>query len=117
MGRFLQDAIGIFESANAIPYEGESSDMAILVDGSGCMRIVDGAGWSPEALESHYGARTVYNVTRNQWGVRVEGRSAGSKCAVRITSGEGKELPLRLNLEPWRGVCAEKDFCRLALSS
>ena len=44
--------------------------------------MVAGEGWRPEALQAHYGARAVYQVTRSAGGVRVAGRSIGESCLL-----------------------------------
>lgn len=77
---FLRDAVGIFETAYAAP--GEES-LAILVDPSGVLRIVQSEGWSLEGMQAHYGAEAVYQVARSCQGVRVSGRSAGRSCILR----------------------------------
>jgi hypothetical protein len=82
VSRFLEDAVHIFETASNAPRDGSSQDLAILLDSAGALRIVDADGWAPEALEFHYGARTVYQVTRGRDGVRVSGRSQGRRCTL-----------------------------------
>jgi hypothetical protein len=82
VSRFLEDAERVLETANVAPAHCGMADMAILIDAWGGMRIVDAAGWRPEALEAHYGAKTVYQVTRTPGGVRVTGRSGGRSCVL-----------------------------------
>jgi hypothetical protein len=76
---FFDDAQRIFDTAEL--GEGAAA-LAILVDDRGSLRIVDSAGWRPEALQSEYGARTVFQVTRNQSGVRVAARSGARSCTL-----------------------------------
>jgi len=76
---FFDDAQRVFDTAT----QGEGpAALAILVDDSGALRIVDSAGWRPEALQSEYGARTIFQVTRGQRGVRVAGRSGSHSCTL-----------------------------------
>ena len=82
MSRFLDDAVRIFETASA-GAGSPSSELGILLDGAGGLRIVDAAGWNPEALRLHYGARTLYQVTRRGAGVEVAGNGPGHSCLLR----------------------------------
>ena len=90
--RFWQDAVSVFETARGalgkgsvheeVAREDGASELNILIDSSGVVRIVAGEGWQPEALQAHYGARTVYQVTRTARGVRVTGRSGPERCVL-----------------------------------
>jgi hypothetical protein len=93
VSRFLDNAVSIFETASAAPADGNSPDLGILIDASGSLRIVDAAGWSPETLAAHYGARTVYHVTHTAGGVQVRGRSDGHTC---VLESEAPVAPRRL---------------------
>lgn len=77
MSRFWNDAQRILDTA----IHGDA-DVGVLIDPSGAIRIVDAAGWRPEALQAHYGAQTVYQVTHSQSTVRVTGRSGNRSCIV-----------------------------------
>jgi hypothetical protein len=82
MNRFWEDAVSVFETARNAPREDGVSELNILIDGAGVLRIVAGQGWKPDALQAHYGARTVYQVTHSADGVRVAGRSMGESCVL-----------------------------------
>ncbi len=82
MSRFLEDAERVLETAGVKPAYCGMADLAILIDVWGGMRIVDAAGWRPEALQAHYGAATVYQVMRTPGGIRVMGRSGGRSCVL-----------------------------------
>jgi hypothetical protein len=82
VSRFLEDAERVLETANIAPAHCGMADLAILIDAWGGMRIVDAAGWRPEALQAHYGAKTVYQVARTPGGIRVMGRSGGRSCVL-----------------------------------
>jgi hypothetical protein len=79
---FFDDAQRIFDTAEA--GEGAAA-LAVLVDDSGALRIVDSAGWRPEALQSEYGARTVFQITRGHSGVRVDARSGARSCTLQTS--------------------------------
>ena len=83
MSRFWNDAVEVFETASSAAEAGSRSEVAVLVDRSGGLRIVMAEGWSPEGLQSHYGARTVYRVSHNSGSVCVEGRGQGMSCTLR----------------------------------
>jgi hypothetical protein len=85
MGRvdgFLKNAAAILATAEAAPRDGQSPDVAILVGADGALRVVDGAGWHPEALQAHYAVREVYQVTRTPGGVKLRARSGGRSCEL-----------------------------------
>ena len=78
MSRFWEDAIGVLETA----VRGDGEELGILVDELGAIRIVAAAGWRSDALQAHYGARTVYQVSHTPSGVRVTGRSGRRSCVL-----------------------------------
>ena len=103
MSRFLQDAVGIFDAAIRAAGEDALPDMAILIDSLGGIRVMDAAGWHPESLRQHYGARSVFQITRMAGAVRVTGRSGAQRCLLETTpasagsrprAGVGMDLPL-----------------------
>jgi hypothetical protein len=85
VSRFWQDAENLLETA--VQSSGERTDMAILVSPSGGIRIQPAEGWSTAALAAESGAQTLYRVSRNASGVRIEGRSGADRCLLE------KELP------------------------
>ncbi|MGD0497190.1 MAG: hypothetical protein ABSC23_02025 [Bryobacteraceae bacterium] len=97
MSRFLEDAVGIFDAATRAAGEDAPSDMAIMVDSSGGIRVVDAAGWHPETLRQHYGAPTVFQITRLAGAVRVTGRSGAQRCVLETT-------PAGVSLRPSAGA-------------
>jgi hypothetical protein len=78
---FFDDAQRVFETA---AQGSGAADLGILVDDSGALRIVDAVGWRPEALQAHYGARTVFQVSRDAAGVRVAARSGSRACTLSV---------------------------------
>jgi hypothetical protein len=82
VSRFFEDAGQIFETATAASSEESPANMAILIGSDGALRIVDAAGWRPDTLQAHYGARTVYQVTRTAGSVKVTGCSGSQTCAL-----------------------------------
>lgn len=94
MSRFLDDATGILETASAAA-EGAPPDLAILVDRSGGVRVVESAGWRPEALQAHYGSHIVYQVSRSPGKVVVRGRHGSRACTLEM------DRPSPGGLFPW----------------
>ena len=76
---FYDDAVQVFETASGAA---EPADLGILIGDDGALRIVTAEGWRPEALQAHYGARTVFQVTRTSASVRVVARSANQTCTL-----------------------------------
>jgi hypothetical protein len=101
----------------------DPTDVAIVIGPAGTIRITEASGWDLAALQADSGARTVYRVSRNPAGVRVEGRSGTRSCvftaepsvlrARRLlnaaapggcSAGDGQPLrPGRLLLQPRAG--------------
>jgi hypothetical protein len=84
VSRFLDDAVSVFETAAA---GGANAEFGILLDTAGALRIVPAAGWRPETLQAHYGAATVYHVSRTADGVRVSARSGEMRCVFQSQTG------------------------------
>jgi hypothetical protein len=82
MSRFWNDAVQVLETASSAPQDGSSSDLALIIDSTGGLRIVAATGWSIEGLQSEYGG-AVYHVTRTGHDVCVEGRAPGMSCTLR----------------------------------
>jgi hypothetical protein len=86
VSKFWEDAAGILETA-AGAESGDSSDLAIVVDGQNCLRIVYGSGWNVEALQREYQASAAYTITRNSGAVTVEAQSGAERCTLRKQVG------------------------------
>jgi hypothetical protein len=86
MSRFWQDAMQVMEAATSAPGAGSASDLALIIERSGSLRIVMREGWSAEGLRSHYGSGAVYQVTHTPQGVCVEGRANGLSCTLHSRS-------------------------------
>lgn len=79
----LEDAASIFDTARSASLDGQSQDLAILVNRYGHLRIVEAAGWNPDALRTHYGAQAVYQVTHTARTVRVQAQDhTGANCLL-----------------------------------
>ena len=103
MSRFLQDAVGIFDAAVRAAGEDALPDVAILMDSLGGIHVMDAAGWHPESLRQHYGARTVFQITRMAGAVRVTGRSGAQRCVLETSPASVGSLPcagIGMNLPP-----------------
>jgi len=60
----------------------DTSDLAILIDRQGGMRMLDPQGWSLPALCAEFGATAAYTVGRRGRTVRVEGWAGGERCLI-----------------------------------
>ncbi len=81
MDTFLQNAQRIFEVART-DSSAEASDFALLVRPDGSLHVVMEAPLNLEAVAQENGAQTAYRVSRSGGGVRVSGRSGGSRCEL-----------------------------------
>ncbi len=104
MSRFWQDAMQVMEAASAAPGAGSASDLALVIEHSGALRIVMQEGWTAEGLRAHYGAAAVYQVTHTPQGVSVEGRAPGLSCSFRSSrpsaSAFAAAVPLYTVVQP-----------------
>jgi hypothetical protein len=77
---FLRQAEEILDTA--MSGDRYATDLAILIDRQGGMRMLDPKGWSLPALCAEYGADAVYTVERRASTVRVEGWAGGERCLL-----------------------------------
>jgi len=81
VSRFWRDAESLLEAAGAGACgPSDPTDVAIAIGPAGTIRITEASGWDLAALQADSGARSVYRVSRNPAGVRVEGRSGTRSC-------------------------------------
>jgi hypothetical protein len=93
VSRFWNDALEILDTASRAPQAGSATNLAVVVERSGGLRIVAAEGWSAEGLQSHFGAAAVYQVTHTPRAVRVEGRGPGMSCTLRSPAGRPWACP------------------------
>jgi hypothetical protein len=79
--RLLADARGILEAARAA--EGGETDLTILVDTEGAIRIVQTDGTPLRSLQLNSGAHAAFRVSRRSGAVRVEGRCGAASCLLK----------------------------------
>ena len=77
---FLQQAEDILDIA--VEGDRDGSNLAILIDRQGGMRMLDPQGWTLPALCAEFGAAAVYKVERRGRTVRVEGWAGGERCLI-----------------------------------
>src|SRR5258708_969315 len=79
---FLENAERIFETAaSANGAELESSNLAILIDQDGAIRLLVDSDWPLDSLQAQHGG-AAYRVTRSGSKVRVEGKSRTKSCLL-----------------------------------
>ena len=93
MRAFLQQAEYILDVA--VEGDRDSSDLAIVIDRQGGMRMLDPQGWSLPALCAEFGAAAAYTVERRGRTVRVEGWGGGERCLIQrnLTPRRPSDLP------------------------
>jgi hypothetical protein len=82
---FLRQAEEILDVA--VAGDGNSGDLAIVIDRQGGMRMLDPEGWSLPALCAEFGAFAAYTVERRGRTVRVEGWGGGERCLLQRNLG------------------------------
>ena len=81
VSRFVDNAERIFETAQSISRAGhDASEMTILIDPDGGIRLVAGCDWPLDSLLVHHGAQMVYRVGQQANRVRLEGRAGSRTC-------------------------------------
>ena len=83
VSRFLENAQQIFEAAGSASQSGLApSDISILIDGQGGVRMLADSDWPLASLEANYGCCMAYRVNQNAGRIRVEGRSGAQSCLL-----------------------------------
>jgi hypothetical protein len=81
----LRTAECLLEAAVAAVDSGHTpSQMSILVDSTGHIRMIAGSDWPLDSLGAYHGARLACRVTERDGRVRVEGRSGGRLCVLEV---------------------------------
>jgi hypothetical protein len=62
-------------------------DVAIVMEASGAIRMLDPTGWSLVALAAESGAATVFKVERRAGALRVEGWDGTERCLIQRSLG------------------------------
>ena len=78
----------------AVEGDRDASDLAILIDRQGGMRMLDPQGWSLPALCAEFGAAAVYTVERRGRTVRVEGWGGEERCLIQRNLGPRRPADL-----------------------
>jgi hypothetical protein len=65
------------------------SDMTILIDPEGHIRMLADSDWPLDSLVRHHGARSAYRVSEQMGSIRVEGRDGTRRCLLEIVAHPG----------------------------
>jgi hypothetical protein len=109
VNRFWEDAVSVFETACNAPRENATGELNMLIDSAGALRMAAGEGWQPGALQAHYGARSVFQVTHTADGVRVTARSRAENCVLQSAKPASMLAALGSGLAQYRVVGADQD--------
>jgi len=58
------------------------SEMTILIDPQGHIRMVADSDWPLDSLVRHHGAQSAYRVSERTGSIRVEGRDGARRCLL-----------------------------------
>lgn len=58
------------------------SEMTILIDSQGHIRMVADSDWPLDSLVRHHGAQSGYRVSERTGSIRVEGRDGARRCLL-----------------------------------
>jgi len=84
---FWADAASIFETALTAGQTGAPDcDWAILVEPQGGIHVLEATGWAWAGLAAEHNSKTVYRITRERGGVRLEGRCGSETCRIESES-------------------------------
>ena len=96
MSRFLENAAEIFNAAERSLEAGlDPSEMTILIDAVGGIRLVADCDWPLDSLQRERGASMAYRISRKKDAVRLEGREGSRTCVLETvrTVGATPRLP------------------------
>ena len=93
MTRLLTQAAQVLEVAE---HAASGSDLAIIIERRGGIRVLDASGWTTAGLTAEYGGAMILKLQRADGAVSVEGRHDHERCLVeRNTAAKWlSELPL-----------------------
>jgi hypothetical protein len=95
VGRFTDNAASIFEAAETARETGHAlSNMTIVIEREGGIRMIAESDWSLESLQAHHGAQMVYRVRQQDETVRLEGRAGNRTCLLESEKLNGAALRL-----------------------
>ncbi len=81
--RFAQRAAELLETAASAVANGQQlSEMTVLVDPQGGIRLIADSDWPLQSLAAEHGAKSAYRVARNSTGIRVVAMEAGRSCTL-----------------------------------
>ncbi len=81
VGQFTDNAASIFEAAESAMRTGhELSNMTIVIEQEGGIRLIAESDWPLDTLQAHHGAQMVYRVCRQDHSLRLEGRAGTRTC-------------------------------------
>lgn len=90
MSRFLEQALEIFDTAEAASAAGhDPADLTISISATGGIHMVAGCDWPLDALQAHRGAEMVYRVSQQNNSVRLEGRAGFRTCLFETAKPDG----------------------------
>ena len=83
VSRFAETARELMDAAECAQRSGaDLSDVTILIGRECGIRMISGSDWPLESLGRVHGADMAYRISRNQAGVRLEGRAHGRRCTL-----------------------------------
>ena len=86
VGRFEETAARIFEAAEAASQaDSNPTEMTILVNATGGIRLVADSDWPLDSLAAYHGAQMAYRVKQQRNVIRMEGREGNRKCVFEST--------------------------------
>ncbi|NUN00219.1 MAG: hypothetical protein HUU41_03825 [Bryobacteraceae bacterium] len=90
MSRFMENAARIFEAAESAADAGSTlSNLTILINTGGGIRLVADCDWPLDSLQAERGAGMVYRVSQRAQTVRVEGRAGSRTCLFETETTKG----------------------------
>jgi hypothetical protein len=83
VSRFAETARELMDAAECAQRSGaDLNEMTILIGREGGVRMIAGSDWPLEGLGRLHGAEMAYRISRNQAGIRLDGRSEGRRCVL-----------------------------------
>jgi hypothetical protein len=105
VNRFVENAVGILNAAeNALQSGHSASDMTILINADGGIRMLADSDWPLESLQTHHGSRMVYRVRQQGKSVRIEGRAGSRTCMFETAKPDWAARHLLGFTPPWQAA-------------
>jgi hypothetical protein len=81
VSRFVDNAMNLLQAAENARQAGPTpTDLTVLINSQGQIRMVVDSDWPLDSLQAHHGAATAYRVTHQPDKILIDGREGTRTC-------------------------------------